>query len=32
MAVMSMERGKNSGFECKTSLEEGIKSTVNYTK
>lgn len=28
--VMSMERAKNSGFECKTSLEEGIKSTVNW--
>ena len=28
--VMSMERAKNSGFECKTNLEEGIKKTIHW--
>ena len=28
--VMSMERAKKSGFECKTNLEEGVKKTIHW--
>ncbi|MBN8828428.1 MAG: NAD-dependent epimerase/dehydratase family protein [Sphingobacteriia bacterium] len=28
--LMDMERAKSYGFECKTSLEEGIKKTIDW--
>ena len=28
--LMDMTRAKSYGFECKTSLDEGIKETINW--
>ena len=30
--VMSMARAEESGFKCKTSIQEGIKKTINWFK
>tara|TARA_A100001015_G_C15040124_1_gene739078 strand:+ start:291 stop:1271 length:981 start_codon:yes stop_codon:yes gene_type:complete len=30
--VMSMKRAKETGFECKTSIEDGLKKTIEWFK